>query len=155
MALIEKHFKNAENAKKMSRHTYFGSQWAIVKLKLIRVTNISVSKRISCTDGGGNAMANATIPSSGGCDFRVCENVYCGRSLHSIKTTWNENRTRKHESKTENKWLFSAEKSNETALTSPLKRNSYIGFSNFIFGYWSIKSVVFNISLFNFSFFFS
>lgn len=67
--------------------TYFGSQWAIVKLKLIRVTNISVSKRISCTDGGGKAMANATMPNSGGCDFRVCENVYCGRNLHSINTT--------------------------------------------------------------------
>lgn len=67
--------------------TYFGSQCAIVKLKLMRVTNISVSNRISCTDGGGSAMASATIPKSGGCDFRVCEYVYCGRNRHSIKTT--------------------------------------------------------------------
>lgn len=67
--------------------TYFGSQWAIVKLKLILVTNISHSKRISCTDGGGNAIANATIPNNGGCDFLVCENVYCGRKRHNINTT--------------------------------------------------------------------
>lgn len=67
--------------------TYFGSQWAMVKLKLIRVTNISVSSRISCTDGGGRAMANATIPSSGGFDFRVCEKVYCVLSRHNINTT--------------------------------------------------------------------
>lgn len=71
--------------------TYFGSQWAIVKLKLIRVTNMSVSKRISCTDGGGKAIASATIPSSGAGVFRECENVYCGRSLHSIRTTCNDN----------------------------------------------------------------
>lgn len=68
--------------------TYFGSQWAIVKLKLILVTNMSHSKRISCTEGGGSAMARATIPRSGGCDFRVCENVYWGRRRHNIRTTW-------------------------------------------------------------------
>lgn len=68
-------------------HTYFGSQCAIVKLKLMRVTNISVSRRISCTDGGGNAMANATIPNSGGFDFRACEYVYCGRKRHNNRTT--------------------------------------------------------------------
>lgn len=59
----------------------------MVKLKLIRVTNMSVSSRISCTDGGGRAMANATIPSSGGFAFLVCENVYCVRSRHNINTT--------------------------------------------------------------------
>uniref|UniRef100_A0A1A9VQG7 Uncharacterized protein n=1 Tax=Glossina austeni TaxID=7395 RepID=A0A1A9VQG7_GLOAU len=39
---------------------------AMRKSKLIRITNISHSKRISCTDGGGNAIPNATIPNNGG-----------------------------------------------------------------------------------------
>lgn len=50
---------------------------------------MSHSKRISCTEGGGKAMAKATIPSRGGWDFLVCENVYCGRNLHNNKTTYN------------------------------------------------------------------
>lgn len=58
-----------------------------MKLKLIRVTNISVSSRISCTDGGGRAMANATIPNSGVFAFLVWEKVYCGRNRHNINTT--------------------------------------------------------------------
>lgn len=61
----------------------------MVKLKLIRVTNMSVSSRISCTDGGGKAMANATIPNTGGLAFLACENVYCGRNRHNINTTYN------------------------------------------------------------------
>lgn len=68
--------------------THFGSQCAIVKLKLMRVTNMSASNRISWTDGGGNAIANATIPSSVGWDFRVCGYVYCGRKRQSNNTTW-------------------------------------------------------------------
>lgn len=47
-------------------YTHLGSQCAIVKSKLIRVTNISDSRRISCTEGGGSAIANATIPNNGG-----------------------------------------------------------------------------------------
>lgn len=73
--------------KQNSNSTHFGSQCAIVKLKLMRVTNISVSKRISCTDGGGSAIAKATIPKSGGWDFRVCEYEYCGRKRHNNRTT--------------------------------------------------------------------
>lgn len=67
---------------------YLGSQWAIRKSKLIRVTNMSDSRRISWTLGGGSAMAMATIPSRGGDDLRVCEKVYCGRSLDRTSTTW-------------------------------------------------------------------
>lgn len=52
---------------------------------------MSHSKRISWTDGGGRAIASATIPRSGGCDFRVCENVYCDRRRHDINTTWKGN----------------------------------------------------------------
>lgn len=69
---------------------YLGSQWATRRSKFTRVTNMSHSKRISCTEGGGSAMASATMPSSGGCDLRVCEKVYCGRSLHSSSTTCKE-----------------------------------------------------------------
>lgn len=67
---------------------------------------MSVSRRISCTDGGGNAMANATMPSSGGWDFLVCENVYCGRSLHSINTTWNESQITKNAKLKKKKHIF-------------------------------------------------
>lgn len=48
-----------------------GSQCAMRKSKLIRVTNMSDSNRISWTEGGGNAMARATIPRRAGGDFRL------------------------------------------------------------------------------------
>lgn len=80
-------FISEHEQQKTSMFTYFGSQCAIVKLKLMRVTNISVSRRISCTDGGGSAIAKATMPNSGGCDLRVCEYEYCGRRRHNNSTT--------------------------------------------------------------------
>lgn len=66
---------------------YLGSQCAILKSKLILVTNMSDSNLISWTEGGGNAMANATIPSNTVGDFRLWEKEYCGRNLLSIRTT--------------------------------------------------------------------
>lgn len=53
------------------------------------MTNMSVSSRISWTLGGGRAIASETMPSSGGDDFLVCENVYCGLSLHTSSSTCN------------------------------------------------------------------
>lgn len=72
----------------ISIDTYLGSQWAIRKSKYSLVTNISVSSRISCTLGGGSAIASDTAPNSGGAHFRLCENVYCGLSLQTNSTTW-------------------------------------------------------------------
>lgn len=69
--------------------THLGSQWTILKSKVTLVTNISHSSRISCTEGGGSAMASATIPKSGGGDFLECEKEYCGRNLLRTNTTWN------------------------------------------------------------------
>jgi len=69
------------------RGTHFGSQCAIRKSKLIRVTNMSVSRRISCTLGGGSAMASPTMPIKGGADFLVWLNIYCGLKRHSNNTT--------------------------------------------------------------------
>lgn len=48
---------------------------------------MSVSSRISCTLGGGSAIARDTAPKSGGAHFRLCENVYCGLSLQINSTT--------------------------------------------------------------------
>lgn len=70
--------------------TYFGSQWAILKSKLILVTNISHSSRISWTEGGGRAIAIPTMPSSGGWDFLFWLNEYWGRRRHSMRTTCNK-----------------------------------------------------------------
>lgn len=66
---------------------HLGSQCAIRKSKLIRVTNMSVSRRISCTLGGGSAIARPTMPINGGADFLVWLNVYCGLKRHSSNTT--------------------------------------------------------------------
>ena len=44
---------------------YLGSQWTMRKSNESRVTNMSGSRRTSCTVGGGKAMARAIIPSSG------------------------------------------------------------------------------------------
>lgn len=66
--------------------THFGSQCAIRKSKLMRVTNMSVSRRISCTLGGGSAIANPTMPIKGGADF-LWLNVNCGLKRHSNNTT--------------------------------------------------------------------
>lgn len=71
----------------MSHYTYFGSQCTILKSKLIFVTNMSQSNRISCTEGGGNAIANPTIPIKVGSVFLFCVNEYCGRRRHKINTT--------------------------------------------------------------------
>lgn len=68
--------------------TYFGSQCAIRKSKLIRVTNMSVSRRISCTLGGGSAMARPTMPIRGGAVFLVWLNMSCGLKRHSSSTTY-------------------------------------------------------------------
>lgn len=68
---------------------YFGSQCAIRKSKLILVTNISASRRISCTLGGGKAIASPTIPINGGDNFLAWLNGYCGLSRQSNKTTCN------------------------------------------------------------------
>lgn len=53
----------------MTYITHLGSQCAIRKSKLILVTNMSASSLISCTLGGGKAIANPTMPISGGADF--------------------------------------------------------------------------------------
>ena len=42
--------------------THLGSQWAIVKSKASRVTNMSVSSRTSWTLGGGRAIASPMKP---------------------------------------------------------------------------------------------
>lgn len=52
---------------------------------------MSDSRRISCTEGGGRAIARPTMPSSGGFGLRLCENVYCGRRWHNIRTTCKTN----------------------------------------------------------------
>lgn len=44
--------------------TYLGSQCAILKSKVNLVTNMSDSSLTSLTEGGGRAMASATIPIS-------------------------------------------------------------------------------------------
>lgn len=67
--------------------THFGSQCAIRKSKLMRVTNMSVSRRISCTLGGGSAIANPTMPNKGGADFLEWPNMNCGLKRHSNSTT--------------------------------------------------------------------
>lgn len=71
-------------------HSHLGSQCAIRKSKLILVTNMSDSSLISWTDGGGNAMARATIPRSTVGDLRLWEKEYCGRRRHNIRTTWKD-----------------------------------------------------------------
>lgn len=82
---------------KIQSNPYLGSQCAILRSKLILVTNISHSSRISWTDGGGNAIAMPTMPRSGGWDFLLWLNEYCGRSRQSISTT-----CKKESRKTEN-----------------------------------------------------
>lgn len=75
---------------KQSLQTHFGSQCAIRKSKLIRVTNISHSSLISWTDGGGRAIAKPTMPKRGGCDFLFWLNEYWGRRRHNMSTTCND-----------------------------------------------------------------
>lgn len=85
----DKEFEATLNVR-MVWNSYLGSQCAIRKSKLILVTNMSDSNLISWTDGGGNAMARATMPRSTVGDFRLWEKEYCGRRRHSIRTTWKE-----------------------------------------------------------------
>lgn len=71
----------------LSSNTYLGSQWAIVKSKLILVTNISHSSRISWIEGGGKATARPTIPSNCAWDFFDCVKLYWVLKRQRINTT--------------------------------------------------------------------
>lgn len=48
---------------------------------------MSHSNRISCTEGGGNATANPTIPKICACDFLLWVKLYCDLNRQRIKTT--------------------------------------------------------------------
>ena len=80
-----------ENKKWVNHKTYFGSQCAILKSKFNLVTNISDSSRTSWTEGGGNAIANATRPRRTGADFREWPKIYWGLKVPRMSTTCKEN----------------------------------------------------------------